>query len=233
MDYKKYHRDKTYIENEGLFRNIFMTRFTVTKRYKQKPETVLDIGASNGVMLDIFKENGAETWGVEPSENAEIAKSKGHKIISEFFEKAKLPIDYFDLVIMNHTLEHLDNPKFILKKIYKILKKDGILLVDVPNAGGFGSRILGDKWPYRLPEEHKQQFTKKSLTKVFEDAKFEVIYFGSRSGIFEFYNPTREIWEAFITKKKRFFTDLINIPYDILVTFFNMGDSMTMVGRKL
>ena len=68
---------------------------------------------------------------------------------------------------------------------------------------------------------------------LFENAGLEVIHFESRSGIFEFADPIEEIWEALIQKKKRFFTDLLGIPYDILVTFFDMGDSMTVVGKKL
>ncbi|SRR5258708_5903824 len=234
MNYKKYHRDKTYQENESHFKNIFMTRFRIANYFVKvgTSKKVLDIGASTGIMLDIFKEHGWETWGVEPSISALRAKNKKHKILKTYFEKVRLPENYFDLVIMNHTLEHLDNPKLILKKVYKILKKDGILLVDVPNAGSLASQIMEDTWPYRLPKEHKHQFTKESLSQVFKNSGFKVEYSKSRSGMFEFANPIAEIVEAFMSGKKRFFTDIINIPYDILVTSLNMGDSISVVGKK-
>ncbi len=236
MNYKKYHRDKTYEANEDHFRNIFITRLNIVLPYfaKASKGRVLDIGASTGVMLDIFADNGwKETWGIEPSTSSYNARKKKHKILNTYFEKAKLPENYFDLVIMNHTLEHLDNPVLILKKIYRVLRKNGIVLIDVPNAGGLGSRIWGYKWAYRLPEEHKQQFTKESLSKVFKEAGFEAIYFKSRSGIFELSNPLKDILESLIGCKKRFFTTILNIPYDVFVTAINMGDSMTMVGRKV
>lgn len=232
MDYKKYHRDKTYSENESLFRNIFHKRVNIIKKNISNGK-VLDIGASTGVMLDIFKENGWETWGVEPSKSGKIAKQKGHEIILDFFEKAKLPNNYFDVVIMNHTLEHMDDPDIVLNKINMALKSDGMLLVDVPNAGGIGSTILGDKWPYRLPEEHKHQFTRQTLSKIFEEAGFKIIHFESRSGIFEMANPIKEIFESLITFKKRFFTNIIFLPYSLIATLLDMGDSMSMVGRKL
>jgi predicted rRNA methylase YqxC with S4 and FtsJ domains len=95
MDYKKYHRDKTYEENEDHFKNIFKKRFNIAKKYKKSGQ-VLDIGASTGVMLDIFKENGWKTVGVEPSQSALIAKNKGHKIIKDYFEKTKLNNNLFD-----------------------------------------------------------------------------------------------------------------------------------------
>ncbi len=232
MDYEKYHRDKTYQENESHFRNIFRKRFDIAKRFV-KFGRVLDIGASTGVMLDLFGEKGWETWGVEPSMSALLAKNKKHKILKTYFEKAKLPENYFDLVIMNHTLEHVDDALLVLKKIYKILKKGGIVLIDVPNSGGLGSKLLMDKWPYKLPEEHNYQFTETSLSELFKEAGFEVKYFESRSGIFEFANPIEDIWESLTSLKKRFFTTIINIPYDVLVTALDMGDSMSMVGRKV
>lgn len=243
MNYKKYHRDESYLKEEAHFKNIFKKRFNIIcchfERSRKIPFRVLDIGTSTGTMLDIFKEKGWETWGIEPSQSAKVAAKKGHKIINDYFENLRdgkqeqLPNNYFDLSLMNHTLEHLDDPVLILKKIHKILKKDGLILIDVPNAGGLGSRILKDKWPYRLPEEHKHQFTKQSLSKIFEIAGFQVIHFESRSGIFEFASPFKEILEALITGKKRFFTDILNIPYDTFVTFFDSGDSMTMVGKKI
>ncbi len=232
MDYEKYHRDDTYKKFEDHFRNIFMKRFFTMKRFA-KEGRVLEIGCSTGVMLDIFRENNWETWGVEPSESAELAKSKRHKILNTYFERAKLPSIYFDCVVANHTLEHMDDPLGVLKKANRILKKDGYILIDVPNAGGWGSKVLGDRWPYRLPLEHKSQFTKDSLSKLFKESGFDVVYFESRSGIFEFYDPLLEIRQSFIGMKKRFFTNLINIPYDIFVTSSNMGDSMTMIGKKI
>lgn len=225
-NYLKYYRDKEYLENKNLFRNIFQKRFNVLKRFIKKGR-VLEIGCSNGVFLDIFKKNGWETWGVEPSENGLIAEKKGHKIIKSYFEKAELPEKYFDLVVMNHTLEHVDDPMVVVKKIYKLLKPNGILFVDVPNLGSLLSKIMGKSWPYLLLEEHKSQFTKDSLSKIFDTSGFKVIHFESRSGIFEYANPFLEL------HRKRFILDLITIPYSILTTLLNMGDSMSLIGRKI
>jgi len=202
-------------------------------RFSKKVGKLLEIGSSNGVMLDIFRENGWQTWGVEPSKNAEIAKRKGHKIVNGFFEKAKLPKNYFDLVIANHTLEHMDNPVLVLKKIHSLLKSGGVAYVDVPNAGGIASRILGKRWPYRLPLEHKHQFTKDLLSKIFKESGFKVVHFESRSGLFEFETPMLELWQSLITFKIRFFTNLLTLPYSLFATLLNSGDSMSIVGVKL
>lgn len=232
LSYLKYHRDKEYVENENLFRNIFQKRFYILKRFVNKGR-VLDIGCSNGVFLDLFKENGFETWGVEPSKNGLIAKARGHNVIASYFDKATLPKNYFDVVVSNHTLEHVNNPGLFLKKVNQILKSNGIVFVDVPNAGGLGSKLMGKNWPYLLPKEHVSQFNRKSLTNVFIQAGFKILYFETRSGIFEYQNPVLELWQSLISFKKRFFTNILFYPYSLIATILNMGDSMTLVGKKL
>ena len=230
INYKKYYRDNEYQENEKMFRNIFKKRYNLISKFIRPPRKVLDIGCSNGLFLDLFENS--ETWGIEPSTNVKFAEAKGHKIINEYFEKAKLPENYFDLVIMNHTLEHVKNANLVLTKIYKLLKKNGILFIDVPNAGGLGSKILGDKWPYRAPGEHTYQFTKESLSKKISESGFKILHWESRSGLFEFANPLQDLSLSLLSFKKRFFTNLFNLPYSMFVTILNMGDSMSIIGEK-
>lgn len=229
-DYKKYYRDSEYQENKKMFRNIFLKRYNLISRFAKKPKRVLDIGCSNGVFLDLFKNS--ETWGVEPSESGYKMKDVRHKIVHEYFEKAKLPENYFDLVIMNHTLEHVKDADLILHKIHKILKKNGILFIDVPNSGGLSSKILGDKWPYRAPGEHTYQFTKESLSKIIEVSGFNILHWESRSGLFEFADPLQDLLLSLLSFKKRFFKNLFNLPYSIFVTILNMGDSISFIARK-
>lgn len=230
IDYTNYHRDREYQENEKLFKNIFQKRYNNISRFTKNPRTILDIGCSNGIFLDLYKNS--ETWGVEPSESGYKMKDVRHKIVHEYFEKAKLPQNYFDLIIMNHTLEHVKDAEIVLTKIYRLLKKDGILFIDVPNAGGLGAKIMGDKWPYKLPNEHTYQFRKESLSKLIEDSGFKILHWESRSGLFEFSNPLLEFYQSLTGLKKRFFTNLVNLPYSILATALQMGDSMSFVARK-
>lgn len=230
INYTNYHRDKEYRENEKLFKNIFKKRYNLILRFIKNPKRVLDIGCSNGIFLDLFKDS--ETWGVEPSKIVQSTQCKVHRIINEYFEKAELPKNYFDLVIMNHTLEHVKDADLVLNKIYKILKKGGILFVDVPNAGGLGSLIFGNNWSYRLPQEHTYQFTKKSLSKKLLDSDFKILNWESRSGLFEVENQLLELWQSLTGLKKRFVTSLIQLPYSLLATILNMGDSMSFVTRK-
>lgn len=230
INYTNYHRDKEYQENEKLFKNIFKKRYNLISKYIKQPKRVLDIGCSNGIFLDLFK--GSETWGVEPSTTANSLQSAAHRIINTYFEQARLPQNYFDLIIMNHTLEHVKDAGIVLAKINRLLKKDGILFIDVPNAGGLGAKILGDKWPYKLANEHTYQFTKDSLSKLVRDSGFKILHWESRSGLFELSNPVLDLWQSFITFKKRFVVNVLTSPYHLISSALQMGDSMSIIAKK-
>lgn len=221
-----YHRDDDYLANEELFKNIFLKRVILISKFI-KSGKVLEVGSSTGVMLNLFKGRGWDTLGIEPSGSAKEAKKKGLKILNTKFEEADLPDEYFDLVVLNHTLEHMDKPDEVLIKICRILKPGGYVYVDVPNFGSLASKLLGKKWPYLLPEEHKSQFTRKSLAILLERADFKIVHWESRSGVFEYANPLLEL------HRKRFMIDLALLPYSFIATFFNVGDSMSFIAQKI
>lgn len=226
MKAENYHRDKDYLKYQSLFENIFRKKFNLISKFINKGK-VLEIGSSTGVMLKIFANGGFEVLGIEPSGSYREARKKGISVINSKFEDAKLQQDYFDLVILNHTLEHMNNPELVLKRINALLKDGGIIFIDVPNFGSLSSRLLGKKWPYLLPKEHKSQFTKKSLIKLLEENEFKILHWESRSGIFEFGNPLKEFG------RKRFLIDLLAFPYSLLATLLGMGDSMSIIAKKI
>jgi SAM-dependent methyltransferase len=225
MRKENYHRDEDYKKYESLFENIFLKRVNLISEFVKKGR-MLEVGSATGVMLKLFAKNGWDALGVEPSGSYKEARKKGLRVLNTKFEDAKLPQDYFDLIVLNHTLEHMVNPKKVLKKIKFLLKDGGIVFIDVPNFGSLSSKILGKKWPYLLPEEHKSQFTKESLTNLLKDSGFEVLHWESRSGIFEYANPLKEV------KRKKFLLDIALFPYSLLATLLNIGDSMSFIAKK-
>ncbi len=54
---------------------------------------------------------------------------KFHSCFEEFETKEK-----YETIIMNHILEHIENPVLLLKRIHHWLSKDGNFLVPVSNA---------------------------------------------------------------------------------------------------
>lgn len=229
---KNYHRDEEYIASEKQFKNIFLKRFKIIKKVISKKGRVIDIGSSTGVLLKLFKDDGWEALGIEPSKSAKYARKRGIEVINKKFEEVSLPKNKYDVVILNHTLEHVDNPLKVIKKVYEILKKGGIIFIDVPNFASLSSVLFRKRFSLLCPEEHNFHFTKDSLSKLLVKSKFSVIYSETRSGLFDYQNPLQEIWMSLSGFKKRFFTNLINLPLNIIEKILGKGTAITIIGQK-
>ncbi len=97
---------------------------------------ILDIGCGTGEDLKFLSKFGFELYGIDLSEKmVEIAKKKvrNAKIFRlDVREVDKLfPNDYFDCVLAMYSIVHLPKKevKEVLRKIKKILKKDGLLVL--------------------------------------------------------------------------------------------------------
>ena len=224
QNYSAYHRDNQYHENESLFRDIFLKRLQIISKFK-KPGKILEIGSSTGVMLKLFKDSGWEVLGIEPSKKAcGIANARGVKTVNTDFESAHLKDRIFDVVILNHVLEHLNDPKQILKKCHQVLVKNGIIFIDVPNFGSLSSQIFKSHWPYLLLDEHNWHFTHQSLNKLLSLTGFKEIYWEARSGLWDL---------GKLSFKKRLIFSYLTIFPDFVVTKLKFGTSLTVVGQKI
>lgn len=224
----KYHRDDTYIKEEALFKNIFQKRARIVNGFKNKGR-VLEVGCSTGLLLSLLKGLGFDVLGVEISPPAaQVAQARGIKVIIQPFEQVKFS-EKFDVIIFNHTLEHLPDPASVLKKVLKILKEDGILFIDLPNFGSLSAKIYKCSWPLLLADEHYYHFTLKSLSKLLDMAGFKIFFNEQASGVWDFGHPYLELWQALTGFKKRFFSNVLTVVPTFFLTKLGWGTGLTVV----
>lgn len=227
-----YHRDESYIKEEKLFENIFMKRVNIILKFKNQGK-VMEIGSSTGVMLSLLKKKGWEVIGVEVSEKAaRVARKKGLRIIQMPFEEININ-EKFDLIIFNHTFEHLKNPKEILEKAHSMLAGNGLLYIDLPNFGGITATILGIRWPMLLPSEHLWHFTYKALKLLLTDLGFKIIFVERASGVWDYGNPWKGILVSLLKFKKRFFTESLTAIPSWVVSKVGMGSDLMIIAKKI
>lgn len=230
-----YHRDDQYIQEEELFRNIFQKRVNIVTKLL-KPGKVLEVGCSTGLLLSLLQSEGWEVCGIEPSRKAaEVAIKRGINTVLGTFETIKFVekfVEKFDLIIFNHVLEHVENPKFFLKKCQDILNPNGTLLISLPNFNSVSARIQKKNWPLLLPSEHLWHFTPRSLKILLEKLNFQIIYEEEPSGIWDYGSPLYGLWQSFISCRKRFFIEFVTAVFDLLLTLFKSGSGIIVLARK-
>lgn len=141
---------------------------------------VIDIGCGDGQLLvDIRKMNreinlvGLD-WKFGEQVKKELEQSKIRMIVGRL-EDADLSEDSYDLVMMNQLIEHLWDPRSAMKKIFKAMKKGGVLSIETINTDGYDRRWFrkGFWGGYYLPR-HMNLFSHNSLKRFLEDAGFIV-----------------------------------------------------------
>jgi 2-polyprenyl-3-methyl-5-hydroxy-6-metoxy-1,4-benzoquinol methylase len=88
----------------------------------------------------------------------------------------------FSAIIMSQVLEHALDPVDWLRRSRRLLTKDGVLAVAVPNFGGI-YRVLGKKDPFLTPPIHLNFFTPRSMKLAMESAGLREVATRSQSAV--------------------------------------------------
>lgn len=138
--------------------------------------SVLDVGCGSGSFLRVIRDHVGEVQGVEPSEHgAEICRRLGVPVLHGDLDAfAEVDDRRFDLVTLNHVVDHHPEPVALARLLRRVTKDEGTLWIAVPNAGAFTARVLKGDWHSVDLPVHLQHFTTGSMRRLLEDAGFRV-----------------------------------------------------------
>ncbi len=149
-------------------------------------QIILEIGCANGYLTKHFKKLNNRVVAVEinPKARKYAEKYCSKLIIGDIEDKDtlnKLKLYKFDLIVLADILEHLKNPGVLLEKLKPFLKKDGKIIISIPNIGFFTSRLqlLKGRFEYQdfgiMDRTHLRFFTKSSISKLIAKAGFKIL----------------------------------------------------------
>jgi hypothetical protein len=111
----------------------------ISRKFKiKKNYNIYDIGCNDGIILNCYKKNFSNIYGVEPSTAGNIAKKKGFKIIKSFFsyslaKKIKKKNGAAKIITATNVFAHVDNLHDFTKGIEHLIdKKNGIFIIEFP-----------------------------------------------------------------------------------------------------
>ena len=137
-----------------------------------KEGKILDVGGGSGQFLYEMKQLCMDVYGIEPGE---FDEEKGLDIKKTTLEKAGLKDNSFDIVTLNHVLEHVNNPNETLKEIHRVLKKKGLFIVGVPNSRSLAKMVFGKNWYQLDVPRHLFNYSDKLLIRLLKENNFKII----------------------------------------------------------
>jgi 2-polyprenyl-3-methyl-5-hydroxy-6-metoxy-1,4-benzoquinol methylase len=181
------------LEDSAFARNIFNKNNSVEEFYKFHKQRELnklnkfnqfisfsnkDILESNcgaGLLLSLTKNIAKCTYGIDSEHYKDHIERNGHKYFSSIdeaiFKKKK-----FDLILSLSELEHKYDPIAFLKKIKKILKIKGRLVLRVPNFLNLYAFLLDKSfYKYDFRTSHNYYYSENNLDMLFKKLKFKEI----------------------------------------------------------
>lgn len=158
-------------------KKLFQSRLKIEAIEKLKPtgKKLLDVGAGQGHFM---KEAIERSWDVTGTELSVEARESARKLfnitLSESFGECEK--ESFDVITLWDVLEHVADAKEILDEVSKLLKPNGILIIETVNIDSVDFLVQNEKW-HLWHVDHNYYFSMKSLKRYLEQFNYRDIQF--------------------------------------------------------
>lgn len=138
----------------------------------------LDVGCGGGTILQEAQRQGHwELQGLEPVPDMAryTAEQLNIPVFSGQLEDYDAPAGSFDVITLWDVLEHLPNPVQSMRKIQKLLAKNGLFVFSTPNMNSLDLKVFGKAWlGYDLPR-HLYLFPEEVLDQLLSESGFSIL----------------------------------------------------------
>lgn len=182
-----------------------------------KLQSLLEVGCSIGYTLEAAQKRNIAHLGIDISKYAvEYCTKRGFNASNQSLDELNDAGEKYDVVYMQHVLEHFENPFEVLQKCNSLLNSNGLLLILVPNSKY--SRAAKGRGKHRfyslngVGAEHFVYFNYNTLGKVLESQNFTVVQQNYPVFTGRYFSA-----EFFLNRLFRRLTGLFNADQELLV----------------
>lgn len=156
-----------------------------TRLRGKKPLYATDVGAGGGHFVAGMRKHTKWTWGHESNSTSRRFAREAFDVDLSGDVWLTEPTDAIDLVTMWGLLEYVSEPRKFLEQAHNQLRRDGMLIVEIPRLDCFGTAVQREMPEYVArhmdPTSHMNAFTEASICTALVETGFKPVaawYFG-------------------------------------------------------
>lgn len=184
-------RDKYAITGCGIFGHILNKIYPahhidlVSKANATIDSKILDVGCGSGAFLRLLGDAGfTRLLGVDPYIEKDVEYKNGVKILKKSLHELD---EKFDLIIFNHSFEHIPNPNETLEYVSKLLSEKGKCIIRIPTVSSYAWKKYNTNWVQLDAPRHFFLYSIKSINLLSMKAGLSLEHFVYDSTEFQFW----------------------------------------------
>jgi SAM-dependent methyltransferase len=155
-----------YLAQERSLRRTFRVLLDDLSRRGMTGGRLLEVGCAYGYFLDEARGRFQYRVGTDFAADvaAEARKSADEVLVGGLEQLGPpRPGGSFDLAVLIHTIEHVYDPKALVRGLLEHLRPGGWIVLATPDMGGLWRPLLGRRWPFFKPPEHVAFYDRETL----------------------------------------------------------------------
>jgi SAM-dependent methyltransferase len=190
-DVTEFPRDNLFYFNRGRSIAELVSQYL----HKEDPR-ILDVGAGYGHILNALGQRYPRSSRVA-IEFSEVCvrhlESTGIEVFTEPVEEILPELEgQFDLIVISHVLEHLLEPREVVRLIDRSLAPGGVLYAEVPNIPNDSLlRYPDHRWAPRFDEPHITFFSKRTFQDLLVSSGFDLQFCDTAGPEYEYVSSLR------------------------------------------
>ena len=182
---------------------------------------LLDVDSGWGQLLKLAGDRGYDAVGLEASAGAADTSRQafGVNVIEGSFPDYRFEPCSFDIIVINHVIEHLEDMVRVLAEARRILKPGGVIAVSAPNFNSLMSRVKAERWQGLQPSQHIWQLSADTVAMLLQRVGLTAILV--RHGRLDYRRGSGSLPKWLVLRMILRLADVLK-----------MGDNMIVLGRK-